>query len=410
MRVLLTGQVGLDKGEYLSEAKALANKKGFEFEFITVGEEIINSQGGKIDDTTILNLPKSQLDCLRKLAWTRIIDRAEKVSKDCVFVTNSHAVFRWHHGLFPAIELELVIQYRPDVVATLIDDIDIIVRRLEERGTPFFELWEILAWREEEVHFTHFISNCINELNDVKIPFYILPRDQGPNLLTRILTEPDTPRIYLSFSVTGLPEAEKKEVKKFKQDVSRDYIAFDPLALKERSILTTADSLAKEVNAAIKPHLADVLSNNDEEEKETKRSEKDNEESDNCLWKLAWDDYSAVGLTNIRIEKQYLSGREVISIRNAIDGQIISRDYLLIEQSDFVLMHISSFESGEPRISAGSQSEMLYAYSQGKPVYGIFPGGKESLSPWVTQFSEIFESVTEALEYIKRVHPITNTI
>ena len=392
MRVLITGQVGLEKSQYLAEVKQLLEDDRTNVESLIVGEEMIKAHGGNIEEKTILNLPKGQLDCLRKLAWKSILGAAEAHDNNGIFIVNSHAVFRWHHGLFPAMELDLVLQLDPEIILTVIDDTHVIAENLKERGTSYFDLWELMAWREEEIILTQFLGNSVAELRKKTIPFYLVPKAQGAELLARLLIEPSTPKIYLSFSVTGLPDELKKEVNQFKKSVSREYIVFDPLAMSERSILIRADSLTKEMDAAFRPIFEKVLSDHQ------------NEEDD--LWRPLWDNSSALGLTKIRIEDQWIAGGEVNAIRGAIDGQIITRDYHLIDQSDMILMFISTTEGGQPRISAGSQSEMLYAYSQGKPVYGICQGGKRKLSPWVTQFSEVLETLDEALAFIRSKHPV----
>lgn len=391
MRVLMTGQVGLEKGDYLEDVIGLLRENGLTVDSKIVGEEMIRAQGGNIEEKTILNLPKAQLDCLRRLAWTSIIGSAESGDDDGIFLVSSHSVFRWHHGLFPAMELDLVRQLGPDIVITLIDDINVIANNLKERGTSYFGLWELMAWREEEIILTQFLRNSLAGLAEEGIPFYLVPMAQGAKLLCRLIIEPNTPKIYLSFSVTGLPEEMEKEVLQFKKSVGEEYIAFDPLALSERSILTRAESLAKEIDAAFRPEFDQAILKI--------------QETEELAWRPFWDSYSAIGLAEITVGDQWLPGREVDSIRSAIDGQIISRDYHLIDQADLVLMYISTVKGGKPRISAGSQSEMLYAYAQGKPVYGICRGGKQKLSPWVTEFSEVFETVDEAFEFIRNTHP-----
>jgi len=197
----------------------------------------------------------------------------------------------------------------------------------------------------------------------------------------------------MSFPVTGLSEGKKKEVDDFKGDVSTMFIGFDPLALEERWMVTTADSLSKELDEDLNraKRIVDELSNAAEQKNR------------NVL--PFWDSWSALGLARVKVEDFYLLGRQLISVLEAIDSQIISRDFLLIDQSDFVLMYIRVGEDGTPQISAGSQSEMLYAYSQGKPVYVVCPGGRRQLSPWVTQFSEVFETLPAAFEFLAKRYP-----
>ena len=166
MKVLLTGQVGLNKGDYLKGVKNLIDHNGKKFCYETTGEKMIESYTGKIDDRTILNLPKVVLDLLRRFAWKDILSSKQlNDSNDNIFVINTHAVFRWHHGLFPGIDLDLIADFSPHIVATLIDDVNAVKELLKQRGTDFFELWEILAWREEEIWLTKFLVDSLRKLS-----------------------------------------------------------------------------------------------------------------------------------------------------------------------------------------------------------------------------------------------------
>ncbi|MCD6386618.1 hypothetical protein J7M23_12690, partial [Candidatus Sumerlaeota bacterium] len=60
MRILLTGQVGLNKSEYLENAKQVANELGWKLKFASIGSLMIKIHPGNIDETTILNLPKTE--------------------------------------------------------------------------------------------------------------------------------------------------------------------------------------------------------------------------------------------------------------------------------------------------------------------------------------------------------------
>ena len=169
MNILVTGQVGLKKAGFLEELKELAKSKDLTVETRTIGEVMIDKYVGRIDDATILNLPKTFLDLLRRYAWEDIIYKGHSAGEEGeLFIVNSHAVFRWHHGLFPAIDLDLIVKFKPDIVVTIIDDIDKVKKELTKRNTDFFELWEILAWREEEIWFTKFLVDSYNQLSPGK--------------------------------------------------------------------------------------------------------------------------------------------------------------------------------------------------------------------------------------------------
>lgn len=390
MKVLFVGQVGLDKAEYLREVQDLAAKGGRNLQFETVGQKMIQLRED-IDERQILNLDRHNLGILRRYAWDQILSAHDKIASNEIFIVNTHSVFRWHHGLIPAIDLDLITRFAPAIVVVLIDDISAVKQGLQQRGTDFPELWELLAWREEEIWFTKFLVDSLCSPLSPKnaTSFFLVSKSQGPDLLYRILTEADTtPKVYISFPITGLLPEEEIEVQKFKEAVLQKFIGFDPYSISERSIVTAAKSLSEEIDEAfnsVKKVVAQVSRETTEE---------------NLRWSPAYDDWSAFGLTLFTADDIDLPGRQVLSVLDTIDSQIISRDYLLIDQSDFVLMYIRTAEDGGPHISAGCQSEMMYAYSKGKPVYVVCAGGEKKLSPWVTRFSKVFRTLSEAMDFL----------
>lgn len=394
MRVLVTGQVGLNKRQYLEAAAEQVRQRGGSIQVVTVGQRMIENYHGEISDQTILNLPRATLDTLRRCTWREILRHAAEQKEGEIFVINSHSVFRWHHGLFPAIDLDLLLEFEPRLVVRLIDDVDNVKRQLRDRRTDFFELWELLAWREEEIWLTKLLAESVRQLRPgASVRFYVLPVAQGPDLMARLLTEPQTPKVYMSFPKTGLAEQEQSEVDSFKTKVTERFIAFDPLAMEERSILIAAQSLLPELTEELAP-IAQAATDLQARSKGL-----------HSRWQPVWDQSSPLGLTQLLHDDLVLSGREVASVLDSIDNQIIARDFLLIDQSEFVLLYIRTDSDGRPLISAGSQSEMVYAYSHGKQVYVVCAGGRPALSPWVTQFSEVFRTLPEAFEHLRNLVP-----
>jgi adenylate kinase len=399
VRVLLTGQVGLEKGDYLGDLKEAASEKEVSLEFESVGQWMIEFSEGDITDQTILDLPFDRRQELRRRAWEEIETRA-KESEDSIFIANSHAVLRWEHGLFPAIDLDLTARFQPDVLVTLIDDVQNVKAGLQRRDTDIFELWEILAWREEEVWLTKLLAESLSRLrkNEHGPLFYVLPKAQGPELLLRLLTEPAAAKAYLSFPITALHEERDPKVEGFKDEVSEVLIAFDPYSITERAIRQTALSLKPE----IEEDLIDQL------EVRTGMAKEQLEEICRSVWER-WGEDAPLCLGEFDVqtpEGSYitLSGHETRSVLQAIDKQIVSRDFLLIAQSDMVTMYIRPDEGGEPDISAGCVSEMIYARFHGKPVYVVFPGDHELLSPFVKQFSRSFADTESLLGHVSGKH------
>lgn len=389
-KVLFTGQVGLNKSKYLEEAKQKANELGWKLKFESIGQRMIKNYPGKIDENSILNLSKVLLDTLRQWAWKEILSELKNSQEENheIFVINTHAVLRWHHGFFPALELELIREFSPDIVIVLIDDILQIKKGLQERGTDFFELWELFAWREEEIWLSKFIADTASKLLSKEVQFFVVPKSQGPDLLTRLVIEKDTPKVYTSFPITGISEEEKVKIETFKERVKEEFITFDPGSIEDRDLTVAYYTVEDEMRKGVEISLNSL---------ENCSSPNENK------WTIYKDDLTPLTLSKLKFDIDLL-GRELLPVLKTIDSQIISRDYLLIDQIDFVIMYIRMDSEGKPLISAGCQSEMVYGYSHGKEVYIIFAGGKKKLSPWVTVFSKAFKNTDDAFKFIIEKH------
>lgn len=385
MKIILTGQSGLNKGNFLDEVKKILETKSLSLEYASVGKKMIQKHIKKIGEHNILNLHKTELDLLRSYICETILRETTEIEDDKYHVVNSHAVFRWQHGLIPCLDLDFVLEYDPDIIICMIDDILSVKKGLKERGTDYFNFWELFAWREEEIWLSSFITESAEKLLEKDISFFIFPKSQGPESFANLITSPSLPKVYISFPITGIRESESQEIEKFKSCIMENFIAFDPYSIKDRKLTVAYYTVDQE----IKENLSEPL-----EKLELKRN-------DTTKWQPHIDEFSPLTLTIFNFSESELLGREILSVIKAIDRQIISRDYMLIDQSDFVIMYIGS-EDGIPRISAGCQSEMLYAYSHGIPVYVIFKDGERKLSPWVTEYSELFTDVNKCLAFIEK--------
>ena len=223
--------------------------------------------------------------------------------------------------------------------------------------------------------------------------YYILPKRQGPSLLAQILLKPNTPKVYMSFPITGISKDVKREIARFKKEVSSHLVAFDPFAIRDRELTFQYFSLEEEIKQRLKKvvdHLCDLSC-----------------AGGNEFWALHIDEDTPLTLikfTNLKtlgFPEVKILGREHLMTIKTIDAQIIARDYLLIDQADFIILYIRTDDKGQPRISAGCQSELTYAYTHGKEVNVIYKGGEKKLSPWITTFSNVFETINECLNYIR---------
>lgn len=384
MKLILTGQSGQAKSSFLEEVKRCAASKAKTLYYESSGKLMLKKLGGKFQEQNILNLPLSLLKLLRSNAHEQVLRLIEKNGSD-FFVLNTHSVFRWQHGMFPCLDLDFVLELDPDMIICLIDDILSIKDGLLARNTDIFNLWELFAWREEEVWFSKFIADSVGKIKGREIPFYIYPKKGGTENFYNLISKNEIKKAYLSFPITGIHGAELEEIESFKIAIGKKLVVFDPYAIKDRELILTYHTLKDEIDAEVMPDLK-------------KAGFRERQLFPDAKWYIELEDVTPLSLATISFPPE-LRGRDLLSVIKAIDSQIISRDHLLIDQSDVTVIYIKE-DNGVPRISAGCQSELVHAYENGKPVYVIYRGGESKLSPWVTQYSKLFETAEACLDFL----------
>ncbi|MCA9295537.1 MAG: hypothetical protein KC983_03450, partial [Phycisphaerales bacterium] len=101
MRAVVTGQIGVDKQSYLKNVVDIAGTRGEKIELFHVGK-MMYAEAPDIRPGRILDLPLSRLNSLRRAAFKDIIADTMPVEDHPNFIVNTHATFRWRHGLFSA--------------------------------------------------------------------------------------------------------------------------------------------------------------------------------------------------------------------------------------------------------------------------------------------------------------------
>jgi adenylate kinase len=232
---------------------------------------------------------------LRKLVFEKV---SNQISDDTPAVINTHATFRWRRGLFPAFTYEELAQLDAELYIVIVDDVDAIKFRLEnyEPTSHTYSLKDILVWREEECITTELLSKIGRERSQ----FYMLHRAEGASLLYKLLFEPTLFKAYISFPIShvqGYPPL-VADIKGCRDKIKEQLIAFDPYTLLEKR-------LDYELKAALQEEEIP-----DEVKIETR-----------------------YGSLSMRID-------EIRQVRNDIDGQIIARDFKLIDQSELVISYL----------------------------------------------------------------------
>src|SRR5258705_10797423 len=96
MRVLITGQVGVDKGPYLEGVEELARGAGHQLQVYHVGK-MMYQEAPDVPAGRILNLPITRLNTLRRGGFKENLRGAGRHEN---VVVNTQATFSWGAGGF----------------------------------------------------------------------------------------------------------------------------------------------------------------------------------------------------------------------------------------------------------------------------------------------------------------------
>ncbi|MFC1636275.1 hypothetical protein ACFL5Z_15700 [Planctomycetota bacterium] len=357
MIVVVTGMVGLNKKSYLEIVCQLAGQRGKEVLLCNVGDQMY-AEAPDIPPGKILDIPMKRLNSLRRSVFKDIITKAQNAPN---LIVNTHATFRWRHGLFPAVDFDQMRQIDADMYICLIDGVVALHKRLVDEHAVEHTLKDLIVWREEEIIGTEMLCKGVNET----IPFYCLARgaeQETTDTFYKLTFNGETRRAYLSFPMTAVADMEdvKKEIDDFRRSMKPLFICFDPGDLEE----------------AYLPHRAR---------------------------RAVEEDLDTVEVTVLGGQVR-LDLHEVRQIERDINSQTYARDFMLIDQSDMIISFVPSLADGRAAISSGVERELQHAHEAAKEVYVIWTA-KQQPSVFVTQTAtRVFDSTAAALEFFEKNH------
>jgi len=354
MRAIVTGQVGVDKGPYLEQVKVEAKKAGHDLEVLHVGK-MMYREAPDVPAGRILNLPIGRLNTLRRAVFKeiqRIASQHEHV------LVNTHATFRWRHGLFAAFDFDQIKEFNADLYLTMLDNAESVHQRLTRDHDIDHSLKDIMVWREEELLATEILANIARGYGH----FFMISR--GRNVLTtqtiyRLMFEPQKKKVYLSFPmshVMDLPET-LAEIDRFKASIYEHFICFDPADVDEFILHTLAVKALQEGRTTVEVQAAE-------------------------------------GPITLKTA-------DVAQISGDIMGQIYARDFKMVDQSDMIISLVPELPNGKPGLSSGVERELHHAFEGGKEVYVVW-ACRALPSPFITETAtRVFKSTEEALAHFK---------
>jgi len=354
MRIIVTGQVGVDKGPYLEQVAEMARRQNQPLKVFHVGR-MMYEEAPDVPPGRILNLPISRLNTLRRAVFKEIIRQADDYQH---VIVNTHATFRWRHGLFAAFDFDQISAFNADLYITLLDNAESVHQRLVRDHEINHTLKDIMVWREEELLATEIVASIARGYGH----FYMISRGRSiPTAATiyRLILEPQRKKVYLSFPmshVVDLPNT-LEEINGFKATIAEHFTCFDPGDVDEYLLYTAADRAQQEGIETIEAQAAD-------------------------------------GPVTLKTA-------DVMQISGDIMGQIYARDFKMIDQSDMIISLIPELPQGRPGLSSGVERELHHAYEGGKEVYVVW-ACSATPSPFITETAtRVFRSTAEAIEHFR---------
>jgi len=360
MIVVVTGMVGVDKKSYLQKVCRYAHERGREAVLCNVGD-MMYAEAPDVPHGKILDISLKRLHLLRRSVFKDIIAKAHKVPN---MIVNTHATFRWRHGLFPAVDFDQMRQLAADMYICLIDGVGALHARLSNEHEAEHSLKDLIVWREEEIISTEMLCKGINE----STPFYCLARgavEETTDSFYQLAFERKIKKAYLSFPMTGVADFETlcAEIDHFRHTIKPLFVCFDPGDLEESDLPQKAKKAKREGLEYVEVFVPALK-------------------------------------TTVRLDLH-----EVCQIERDINSQTYARDFMLIDQSDMIISFIPAMADGRAAISSGVERELQHAHEAAKEVYVIW-AAKQAPSVFVTQTATVvFCNMTQAVEFFKKEYP-----
>ncbi|MEO1008640.1 MAG: AAA family ATPase [Planctomycetota bacterium] len=368
MRAIVTGQIGLDKKAYLADVARFAGEQGEPISLYNVGDSMY-AEAPDVRPGRILDLPLSRLHSLRRAAFKDVIADSQGQAN---ILVNTHATFRWRHGLFSAFDFDQITKLKPDLFVCLVDNIEMVHHRLHREHEIDATMKDCMVWREEELLATELMSQAVPGSD-----FCIVSRGRHASTVRtmfRLACRPEMRKVYPSFPmshVVDMPDV-LAEIDHFRAQLAEQFITFDPGDVDEKLLLERALEAARDGHEFF-DHAPHSFGGGADAEPLRCRT------------------------------------REVLDIAGDIDGQIYMRDFKLIDQSDMIVSYIPELAGGIPGLSSGVERELHHAFEHTKEVYVVWRPSRTP-SPFITETAtKIFSTVDEALRHFEEAGMFAQT-
>ncbi len=370
-RILITGQSGIKINETLKNfcLNNLHFVRGDRpspdlYNVEKIMERLYADSGEKLDSEMlwiekILSLPIPQLYILWESAFKEILSKIEKAPERDVIVS-FHACFYHHYTIeyLSFVNSIFLLQFKPDIFITFIDDIYDIHSRLRAPNQIFNpalagaqdsehiirEMRRILDWRAREIMMSRHLANEIN-----KTPHFCFAVKHPDETFYQLLFENKAP-FYFSHPISEVRRLHRsgheekanniiETIHRLEERASHEFVCFLPTTIDEYRIEFNPD------NKKYSPSL-------------TKRWDEEKYANPNGLLYIK-PDKVVDNVFYIPGQKSH-SGDHAGDLKNLaehIEIQISSRDHKLVEQSECLFVYRPCFNGN---VSRGVLKEIKY--------------------------------------------------
>lgn len=344
MNFICTGMSGSGRTSYVAAVRRHAEARGQRLHVFDVRDvmfHLARERGDALEEETVLDAFPTALGAYRAAAMERILADVHALPPGEPWLLVTHATFSWNYSVVPGLDVYYLTQLRPDAYVTITDGILSIRQRLDGERWRRVTINNLLWWRDVERSATEMMAAWLRK------PHYLIGRRLGPDSLYRLIFEPSTPTAYLSYPMTHFEGADLHDkLERFRQRLRELVVVFDPAAVDDYTLdldgaVGFSDGSAARAGGAT---LAGVGGT----------SHKTGRARDLLLDSQADGDGEA--------------GRPPNPENLAhVDGQIVDRDYKLIDQAQLVVVYYPT-----TTLSAGVICEMKDAIHRGKRVYAVW--------------------------------------
>ncbi|MCH7559853.1 MAG: hypothetical protein IIC67_00535 [Thaumarchaeota archaeon] len=139
---------------------------------------------------------------------------------------------------FPVPNIQLLNEFQPDMLITLIDDVHICYQRIKLRDPTrsIFTMRDILLWRSVSIYVGDTLAYAISVNRQQLIKNYVVAVKHPPAMFQKLIFRPEVVRSYCSFSITRIRDDQQKKqsVNDFRNIMHNEFCIFDPLTIDDR--------------------------------------------------------------------------------------------------------------------------------------------------------------------------------